>query len=56
VLTGECKTRYEKNLKMKYVTQISMSAFIQKSFTLNDIKKSNRYCRSQIFFIMAKTM
>jgi len=41
VLIGECKTRDGKNLKMKYVTQISMSAFIEKSFTLNDNKKSN---------------
>jgi len=40
----------------KYVTQISMSTFIQKSFALDAIKKSNRYYRSQIFFIMEKTM
>ena len=46
MLTGEYKTRDGTNLKMKYVTQISMSTFIQKSFTLNDIKKSNKYYRS----------
>ena len=46
VLTGKCKTRNRINLKMKYIKQLSMSAFIQKSFTPDDIKKSNRYCRS----------